>query len=348
MHEAFERFMVISGGGSTTVAELVERIVAQDAASGFRSAGEFKNAVRPFAEVFGSMPIGDIEARHCLGFARFVQSLQHKGGAPLAPSTILSFRWAAARVTGEAVLEGLITVDPFKALPSKVWPSKRTRRDFRPEPFGLLEVGRLYSNPEVPAWRRALWATLGLTGIRQGEGAALRIVDWRRSEGPLTALRVERSYSSRRQDVGPTKTGAVRTIPVHPVLRDLLAGWLDVGWRGLVGRDPRPGDFMFPRVWQGELHPHYQPQLRKWLQADLEVCDLPHPRRVHDMRHGFVHSSKEAGVHMDALRLWTHARNHRSVQETYFATPSWRWQCDELLKLDAPMPWRPGRQMGLL
>jgi hypothetical protein len=43
-------------------------------------------------------------------------------------------------------------------------------------------------------------------------------------------------------NLGHTKSGVPRQVPVHPVLAKLLAAWKLAGWAATYGRSPRTND----------------------------------------------------------------------------------------------------------
>lgn len=106
---------------------------------------------------------------------------------------------------------------------------------------------------KVPADRRIVYLALALTGLRPAELAGLQFKHIRQ-EGEVAFLHVEQQWTSRRSKGTPAKLDtpktrwSVRDVPLHRALHKPLAQWLTSGWQALVGREPTPDDYLFPRA----------------------------------------------------------------------------------------------------
>jgi hypothetical protein len=105
----------------------------------------------------------------------------------------------------------------------------------------------LISHAALPLHRRMVYAFLLFTGGRFSELTVLRWRDYDPDTEYLGKILVHKAYSVRRkQEKNKTKTGAVREVPIHPVLARMLAEWKIRGWEQLTGHAPRLEDLIFP------------------------------------------------------------------------------------------------------
>jgi integrase len=119
--------------------------------------------------------------------------------------------------------------------------------------FARDEVESMISDARIPQDRQLVYGFGLLAGLRPGEGAALR---WRHYEmrEPLGCLKVAKAYSTSHSKEKGTKTDAVRHVPVHPVLAEMLAQWRAIGWPAMFGRAPEPDDLIVPLPPDGEAN----------------------------------------------------------------------------------------------
>lgn len=292
---------------------------------------------------FGALALSAVTPRDAAALVAELRALPSPktGGAP-APRTVRNVVDPIARAIRGAVFEGLITADPFAALPTAARPQSV---DARPERRRSMRLGRadlevLLTEPGIePRWS-ILWHVLALTGARLGEAIGLR---WRdvQADVPLSRVVLASQIHHRTRAVTPTKTGAVREVPLHPTLAAELARWRE-GWATEYGRAPLPGDLIVPthgttgrpgrpaRV-AGAGSPLDQQQVHRALQRDLLACGID-AHRVHDLRHTFVSLCADAGMSADVVTRWTHAAGGVSARALYLV-PSWDRQCAEMQRL---------------
>jgi integrase len=142
----------------------------------------------------------------------------------------------------------------------------------------------------LPALERPLWATAMYAGLRRGELRALRWSDVDLASG---LIRVERSWDAKAGPVAAKSDAGHRTVPVTPVLRDVLAEH-----KLATGRD---GDAL---VFGARPEHPFDPSSvqrrarRAWRGAGLE------PIKPHDCRHTFASLMIAAGVNAKALSTY--------------------------------------------
>ncbi len=151
---------------------------------------------------------------------------------------------------------------------------------------------------------RARYAVAACTGMRDGEIAGIQIsrLD-RRAETPTVrieqavALIGKKGRKAFAQPKDPKTESSIRTLPLHACALEAIDEWLAVGWPRLVGRRPRPDDYLFPRPDGKPSRPRSAEQLRD----DLAAAKLPNellgrPVAFKDFRSSFLTWLDEYGV----------------------------------------------------
>ena len=225
--------------------------------------------------------------------------LHHRAEGKLAPRTIHHVFATASIMFSDAVADELIPKSPCVlrkgVLPKKVDKDPEWRATAI---YDRAEIELLISDRRVLQDRRILYALKSLAGLRHGEAARLR---WWQLDGkrePLTGL-----------NLGKTKSGVPRSIPVHPVLRTLLNEWRDAGWERIYGRPPENGDLIVPTR-NGTIRE--SPDAQRALHEDLQALGL-RLRRGHDLRRTFITLAQVDGAKREVLEAISHgpARRHR-------------------------------------
>lgn len=252
-------------------------------------------------------------------------------GGTFAPSTVRAIYATVKKLFNAAVFEGKIPATPCVLPPGtlpkggdKVPGARATWK------FSGADVERLISAPEVPLDRRVAYAILFLAGLRRGELVVLRWRDWDPTRAPLGCLTVARAMKAVKKVEGPTKTLAVREVPVHPTLAAVLAEWKLGGWQRHTrsAKPPQPGDLVVPsRVGTVREGRNVYAQFR----ADCDALEL-RARRVHGTRHTFISLGVDAGARLDVLRTITHTRPVRDAFDLY-RHEAWSTLCAEVAKL---------------
>lgn len=295
----------------------------------------------PAGWCFGDLAVSKVTPKDVAAWLSVLRATPVAGGAPRAPRTVRNALDPVARALRAAVFEGLLGQDPCAVLPTEHRPQAV---DADP----LAQVGRRLSRVDVetllgepgiePRWS-AVWHLLALTGAREAEVIALRWCDLLPDE-PLPRVQLATQIHHRTRTREPTKTRAVKQVPLHPVLRAELEAWAREGWPAEYGRAPTSEDLIVPArgkpgrfagVEAGVGGPLWQQTIHRALQRDLAACGLP-PHRVHDLRHTFVSLCADAGIAADVATRWTHAPTSTSARHLYLV-PSWDRQCAEMLRL---------------
>jgi len=260
----------------------------------------------------GHFQLAEVRPRHIREFV-----LELKQG-DLAPRTIHHIYQVTALLFRTAIAEELLDASPCVltkgVLPKKVDkdPTWRAQAIFTRE-----EVERLISDSRIPEDRRVLYALESLAGLRHGEAAGLCWSQYDEKAEPLGAL-----------NLGKTKSGVPRRIPVHATLASVLAEWKLAGWERTYGRMPTAGDFVTPTRNASE---RAAAETIKQFHADLETLGL-RLRRGHDLRRTFVTLAQVDGARRDLLETISHGPRGDIV--SIYTTFPWPALCAEVAKLN--------------
>jgi len=235
----------------------------------------------------------------------------------LAPRTIRHVFATMAIMFGDAIADELITTTPC-VLRKGVLPKKVDKDpDWRATAiYDRSEIGLLMFDTRVLQDRRVLYALKALAGLRHGEAARLRWSHFNEDLEPLTAL-----------NLGRTKTGVPRSIPVHPTLHAVLTEWKEAGWERIFGRPPTDDDLIVPTR---NLTMRESPEAQKALHDDLALLEL-RPRRGHDLRRTFITLAQVDGARKDILEAISHGPRGDIV--SVYTTFPWPVLCAEVAKL---------------
>jgi integrase len=202
-------------------------------------------------------------------------------------------------------------------------PEWRDTARFDPE-----EVLELITSTRLPLIRRVTNAMGLLAGVRPGEEAAFRWVEYDPARRPLGQLTCRRAFSSQKHCVKGTKTGSTRLIPVHPLLADLLKAWRETGWSAWVGRPPEATDLILPKK---DLAYRSSWVALDAFRRDLEVLGL-RSRRNYDRRRTFISMAEDGGAEPLHIRFITHGRPPGVLGK--YSTALWRVLCDTVMCVD--------------
>lgn len=282
----------------------------------------------------GTIDISDIRHIH---LQKIFDSLKEKHTAgTLASGTIRSIYAAVKVMFRDAAVTGLVnsadifTVDGKLLLASNTLPSVTKKGTL---PYKLSEVEAILQDERIPEDRRVLYALLFFCGLRFGEGAALKwgYVDW--TAQPLPKLPIVESYSTRRKEVGETKTGFERYAPMHPSLESILRHWKEVGFKALFGREPTDEDYIVP---SRRNKPRSSNHMLKKLKKDVKMIGLsvPAERKLHAFRASYVSVLRNFGVTRDIVGAVTHGRKSSShILDAFYTTWDWQTLCDGVLSI---------------
>jgi integrase len=243
--------------------------------------------------------------------------LFHRKANKLAPRTIRHVFATMAIMFGDAIADELITATPC-VLRKGVLPKKVDKDpDWRATAiYDRDEIGLLIFDPRVLQDRRVLYALKALAGLRHSEAARLRWSHFNQDREPLAGL-----------NLGKTKTGVPRSIPVHPALDALLTEWKEAGWERIYGRPPATDDLIVPTR---NMTTRESPDAQRALHDDLALLEL-RPRRGHDLRRTFITLAQIDGARKDILEAISHGPRGDIV--SVYTTFPWPVLCAEVSKL---------------
>lgn len=314
-----------------TITEVAEDWLERQRAEGRRSMADAESAIRRHVEAcLGEMRAREVEARHAGAWVRALAAAGYAGATVVRLTSYLSC------VLEHAVELGAAPRNVVRDLPRGTLPS----REGRDPDLGALEVLSLEEMGQLlaacPATRLLQWALYLLTGLRVGEGLALRWSDLHRAV-PLWELVVSRSWDSKRRHTGPTKTGYQRRIPIHPTLQRMLD-------RVRARRLPQSGDLVLRGP--GGAEALEQTVLAHW-RRDLVAAGIQHPssgpRRLVATRHTFASQLVRAGVAESMVEALTHRRSRSRGNScvSVYAHESWATKCRAILALQVEVDREP-------
>jgi integrase len=289
----------------------------------------------------GTMKANEVRPRHLIDAYGRISGKTYEMGKLLSQKTLDNAHRTLRQVFEFAAVRDLIPVseNPCDAVSARYRKSnvKRDIRQRTSRSFSREEMALLIGHPEIPLYWRCLFGVEALAMTRASETARLRFSDWRPSLEPLGELFVDGQ-----------KTETPRWVPVHPHLAKLLAEWKLSGYAQAFGRNPEPGDFLFPYVWRpGSKKKHGEQvtarvtwkELQAWL-ARLGLLKDGQPRPQHGLRRAGSAAMADAGVSPHDRRCITHAPDLSDMQERYDA-PSWKRLCQAISSIELPKPTEP-------
>jgi integrase len=286
---------------------------------------EFYLAAAPLA----SMRIAEVRPRHVLAFIQWLSDRPSARGGKLSARSVRNVYDVVRRAFASAVIEDLIVASPCAPL-SNALPTLQDKHPGARETwlFTREEVERLIADEALLPDRRVTYAILFLTGARWGELAALRWRDWNPDARPLGRLTISRAIEPLTKREKGTKTGAVKRVPVHPVLAEVLSAWKAKGFEAVFGRAPETDDFIMP---SRRFTPRGVDNGNRYLHEDCKKLGLP-PRHIHCTRRTFISLAQDDGGEPMKLKWVTHAPP-RAVFDQY-TTLQWKTLCAEVAKLE--------------
>jgi integrase len=310
-----------------TVAEFAD---AWAAGQVYESAPKDRRSLRRYLadSPLGAMPVDAVKPRHVADELARLRTVSSARGGTLAPRTIRNVYDALRRALDEAVLRELLPANPCAPVRGKVPTIVDKSPDARETWICTrAEVWALLTDSRVNAVRRVVYAIEFLTGCRPGEMAALTWRDLDDSTTPLWRLTIRRAVKSVSRRIGQTKTLAVKPVPVHPRLAEVLAAWRDTGWTAFVGRAPTPSDLIVPNQ---AGTPRSVQRGNRDFKRDLAKLGF-RERHHYCTRHTFITLTQDDGGAPDVLRWITHAPP-RGAYEGY-TRGQWGRLCEELARL---------------
>lgn len=307
-----------------------KRWTADRQKSGLRSADRDLEFLEPILAHIGKMRLGDVRRVHVLKAMAALRVMPTKRGTRAPMTTHQAYKKLKAMFNA-ALRAELVLTNPCTLLSDGVELPKRGDKDPKwrlGAKYARNELWMLITDRRIPTRRRVLYALGGVAGLRKGEIAARRFVDYDHEAQPLGRLRVETQY-----DGAALKTENPREVPIHTVLAALLDEWEHDAFALTYGRRPKPDDLIVPSARGKVMEPS---GMWSKLQEDLETLGLRR-RRMHDLRRTFISLARDDGANKDLLRWVTHGPSG-DVMDSY-TTPSWEALCAQVscLKI-GPLP----------
>jgi integrase len=319
-----------------TLREHVTRWLAQRAESGHdwkKDRGRMANHVLPAIGSLGLRQVTAAMIRELVHALRFRKKLANR--------TVRNVYSVLSACMRDAEIDGLIDKSPCVLDERQLGPVIDKDPEWRASAlFTRQEAAAMVSDPRIPLDRRVVYAFGLLAGLRPGEAAALRWRSYEPTAPVLGRLTAAKAYSTTNSREKGTKTNAVKTVPVHPMLAALLAEWRS-GWRDMFGREPEPDDLIVPlppnvkrTTRTGERFRGWDYTGRRWREIDLPMLGW-RARGVYDTRATFITLAIDDGADRDILReRVTHAKPRRDAFDGYDRGERWEQTCREVAKLN--------------
>lgn len=287
--------------------------------------------------VLGDRELRDVTAKH---LADLIHGLRFR--TKLANRTVRNVYSVIAAAMRDAAIDGRIHASPCTLTDAQLGEVVDDDPEWRSGAvFTREEAETLISDERIPLDRRVVYGFGLLAGLRPGEAAALRWRHYDPTRTPLGLLTVALSYATHKSKVKRTKTLAVRHVPVHPALAELLAMWR-AAWPAANGveLDPGPEDLIIPlppdvvRISRtGERFRGWDYTGRRWREVDLPMLGW-RPRSVYDTKSTFITLAIEDGADPAVIRdRVTHTRSRRDAFSGYDRGAHWLETCEEVSKL---------------
>jgi integrase len=313
--------------GPLTIRRFVKTWLADRKARGLESAvddaARLENHILP---VLGDVVLSELRPRQVQDFIRSLRTkLADRKQTPLAPRTVRHCFTLLRTMMTDAMADELVDRNPCVLkkgdLPKKrdndpLWRAKAI--------FTRAEAETLIADERVPLDRRVWHALHFLTGLRPGEGCALRWRDYDPASKPLGRFTISKAMDRKRTRVKGTKTEIPRDIPVHPTLKGILEGWREEGWKSVYGRAPTLDDLIVP---SREMKPRGNRLGLRRFHEDLERLGLD-KRRFYDARRTFISLALGDGARKDILRWVTHPAYDDQMDE--YTSISWAARCEAM------------------
>jgi integrase len=278
--------------------------------------GRLRNHVYPH---IGTMPVAEVRTRHLIDLFAALRE------TTLAPRTIYQVRGLLHTFFKSAIRAELIAANPVAGLDRTDMPKKVDKDPtWRAEAiYTRGEIERLISDEQILPDRRVVYGLKAIAMLRHGEVQRLRWRDYDPGTEPLGKIQL-----------GKTKSGVPRAIPVHPTLAAMLAAWKLAGWERTYGRRPEPDDLIVPTRNMTERQPN---EAQEGLIFDLEMLGLrttagaTRKRRGHDLRRAGITLYQVDGA--DRFKLEAISHGPRGDIISVYTTFPWPALCAEIAKL---------------
>ncbi len=321
-----------------TIASIAAKVVAfreQDGGSP-STLYEFRSIVqgveRPGRKLRGGHIVRHLGslAPHALDSARlaaFVDALKVDGLSPLTIRNALKCLGQFCRIARVRKLDPLLKSNPVRAAQEEGFKRPSPRRREAPAFITLPAVEAVIACPAIPADRRFRYALAFLTGLRDGELAALTWADVEIDTPGAELVHVTKAYAKIGGLQSTKTTASERDIPLHPQLVPWLRLWRSEGWAAVTGRSPTATDPILPKApaqpGPGVRVFAWRPDSARLIRRDLTAANVVAPRgfNFHATRKTFATALEAAGVPHEIIeRLVGH--EPANVLGRHYAAPS--------------------------
>ncbi|WP_349427473.1 site-specific integrase [Microbacterium sp. LWS13-1.2] len=217
----------------------------------------------------------------------------------LSRGTVLRTRDSLSALYEWAVEENIVPKNVIRASRVPKGTAERPTREIYPYNLAELRAVHEAMSERTNQTNADIVLVLGLTGLRWGELAALRVRDVQ--ELPYPAVRPTRSKSDGAPLRNVTKGGQPRTVPMADDVATIVFALID-------GRGPN--ELVFPNT-VGTFR-----QEANW-KRDAHWDDVKRGRRVHDLRHTFATLSLGNGVDIKTVQNWLGHSTAKLTLDTY-------------------------------
>lgn len=333
--KAIDKRRGIREPGSVTLREWVKHwlVLRQEAGHDWKKdRGRLDKHVLPS---LGGLELTEITSAH---LAELVHALRFR--VKLANRTVRNVYSVLAAVFRDARIAGKVQQTPCILTDAQLGPVTDKDPEWRSGAvYTRKEVETMISDARIPLDRQVVYALGLLAGLRPGEGAALRWRNYDVTREPLGMLTVAKAYSTSRSEVKGTKTEAVKFVPVHPVLAEMLTEWR-AAWATMFGHEPAPDDLIVPLPLDvkrtrrtGERFRGWDYTGKRWREIDAKIVG-GHHRSVYDTRATFITLALEDGADRDIIRSRiTHTPPRRDAFDGYDRGERWAETCREVARL---------------
>jgi integrase len=246
----------------------------------------FRNHILPS---FEKMMLSEITPSTVQDWAN---SLSDKKG--LSPATVNRLYRYLRSCLSSAVAKDLLNKNPCRPRAIDLPRLPEQKLEFL-NPDEIIELLDILHEPD-----RTFIATLSYSGLRLGEGLALR---WKNIDFEHGRISVERAYTEEGGMASPKTKASKRSVPLLQILSEILMDFYKMQGK------PNPDDFLFS---VNDKTPLDSSNLRKRYERALKAANLKKVD-IHSLRHTYASVMLDAGVSIKALSGYL---GHASVTMT--------------------------------
>lgn len=270
------------------------------------------------AQALGDLPISHLTVDVLREWLRKVRDGNTHRGKPMAPFSTRNVLTALTHFLDDVRAEpwGVkLGENPARDAAVRVeLPKMRTKHGLKKLVVPIENAQALVLCADVPLERRVRYAIAFLSGMSDGEIAALTWADVVTDRAvphfdvnKASQIENDEGYGT----VGETKTdNRMRLVPMHPAAQAALGAWKSEGWERVYQRSgPTPGDYVF----LGKKGVVYRPKSADYLRKDLKRAGQPDeirgfPIEFRHARTSFASWLNACGIDDDTVgRIMGHA-----------------------------------------